>query len=1155
MKRLGRLAARLCLTALAAGLLASAAVPAGAQDEPVDIAADRLIGSRNAQGEVVFLQGNVELRRGTTVVRSQEGRWAKSLGTVTLLGGVTAIDGTLRITADQADYQESTDLIVLTGNVHVTDRDLEAVSSFGSYDSQTRRAEMWGGVNGSERGRRLKADRVTYERDTQLAEAVGRVWAADSSGTLELEADRVRFERALELARAVGAPRLVRNDKGKRTVLTGDTLTVDTRRKIAWADGNVHIERDTLEARSAHAVYWDDEDRGLLTGVPVAKNREVEATGDTIEVFTRDTEIQRASVRGQGRIEFRSRTAETLGETNTLTAPRIEVYFGGGKVDSLQALGGAENLYLAPPKEGRLPERNLARGQSVTVYFGEDRIDRAVLTGKPSGEYRFELAVADSARGPEETITYQGARIEYQVQERKIHIRDGAQLRYQNLQLGAGRVDFDSRQETLVARDRPVLKDRDEELTGRTMTYDLESGRGTVYHAATQYDRGYYRGAAIAREPDNVLQVRTASYSTCDLAEPHFHVSASRMKIMLRDKIIARPLVFYLKNIPLLAFPFYVLPIKPDRHSGLLFPQLQIGFSPQDGRFIRNLGYYWAPSDYMDLTVSGDYYEKEPSWIARGEGRYRYLDRVYGQIDGRFTNSEALYASRQYDINLTHNQTLDPATRLTAEGHFTSSRDFTRDPRTGQPLANRVDRFLVSTLGLNRRLPFGTLNAYLSRREDLDTDPVASPLPRLTEDLPTLSLAVFQRTIGRAASGGRAAFLPALSTVYYNFNVRAVNRREARTVFTPEWDTTLVNGVPVAERGTRDSSSTLSVMATQGGLSDSRRLFGFLNVSPNVNAAAALYSEDLLGNPWQPAGVYNLGIGTSTTFYGAFHPRVAGLSGIRHILFPQISYSYQPDFPGLTYRDTLGNLRNRFPTVGGVTLSGFRSSLLNYSLQQRLQVRLRRAGSTIDLPNLFTVVTGGSYDFLWRERGYPTPWRPISTTFRLQPPRFVTVNGTLTHSLDAKPYFRTFTCFVDFRLSGAAGTLPVGELPLDGNEALARGDDFGTGPWNFSLTYSYTSGRNSLGGWNTSRSANSFVSFSPTPKWHLTYYNTIDLDNRKIQAEEYAVERDLHCWRARFVRRFTADNESEYFFRIAIVQQPEVNIGLGSRGLGSFSGF
>src|SRR5262249_23754612 len=154
-----------------------------------------------------------------------------------------------------------------------------------------------------------------------------------------------------------------------------------------------------------------------------------------------------------------------------------------------------------------------------------------------------------------------------------------------------------------------------------------------VYEAATQYDRGYYRGQAIHRAENDVLQVRGASYSTCDQSKPHYHVAASRMKILLRDKIVARPVVFYLKQIPLFFLPFYILPIKPDRHSGFLFPQLQFGFSGASGRFIRNAGYYWAPNDYADFSASADYYEREPAWVARGESRYRYLDRIVGQVD------------------------------------------------------------------------------------------------------------------------------------------------------------------------------------------------------------------------------------------------------------------------------------------------------------------------------------------------------------------------------------------------------------------------------------------------------------------------------------------------------------------------------------------
>jgi hypothetical protein len=55
--------------------------------------------------------------------------------------------------------------------------------------------------------------------------------------------------------------------------------------------------------------------------------------------------------------------------------------------------------------------------------------------------------------------------------------------------------------------------------------------------------------------------------------------------------------------------------------------------------------------------------------------------------------------------------------------------------------------------------------------------------------------------------------------------------------------------------------------------------------------------------------------------------------------------------------------------------------------------------------------------------------------------------------------------------------------------------------------------------------------------------------------QEYSITRDLHCWRAQFVRRFSATEAAEYYFRISIVQMPELYVERGSRGLGSYSGF
>ena len=70
------------------------------------------------------------------------------------------------------------------------------------------------------------------------------------------------------------------------------------------------------------------------------------------------------------------------------------------------------------------------------------------------------------------------------------------------------------------------------------------------------------------------------------------------------------------------------VPIKPGRHSGFLFPQFEFGFSNHGGQFLRNAGYYWAPNDYMDLTLAADYHQAQPSYVMRARATIKAHVRV-----------------------------------------------------------------------------------------------------------------------------------------------------------------------------------------------------------------------------------------------------------------------------------------------------------------------------------------------------------------------------------------------------------------------------------------------------------------------------------------------------------------------------------------------
>jgi hypothetical protein len=49
------------------------------------------------------------------------------------------------------------------------------------------------------------------------------------------------------------------------------------------------------------------------------------------------------------------------------------------------------------------------------------------------------------------------------------------------------------------------------------------------------------------------------------------------------------------------------------------------------------------------------------------------------------------------------------------------------------------------------------------------------------------------------------------------------------------------------------------------------------------------------------------------------------------------------------------------------------------------------------------------------------------------------------------------------------------------------------------------------------------------------------------------VTRNLHCWQAMFVRRFSG-GVADYLFRISILERPEIFIDRGTTGIGTLGG-
>ena len=398
----------------------------------------------------------------------------------------------------------------------------------------------------------------------------------------------------------------------------------------------------------------------------------------------------------------------------------------------------------------------------MRLYFQDKELERAIVTGGAKGDYRAESdARRHARRATRDQVEYEAGRITFEVPKNRIRLEDEraphvpgpvAALARCGLRLEAAR---SSRR-----RGNPVLEDRGDTLRGRALTYDLGARKGAVFDARTRYESGWYTGERIRRLGDSVLDVqRRDVHDVQPAARRTTRSSRDRMKIYLKDKIIARPVVFAVRGIPLLALPFWVFPIRDDRHSGMLVPQIQFGFSSGGERVRAQRRLLLGAERLHGLHVLGRLLPVAAvvaAGAARRATRCCTSSRARSTARTRAASTPATSAGRR----LPHAPRAADRREHVAHGRRRTSpraRDYTQDPLHGQP-AGRPHRPLPdcrasrsTTAGRGRRSTCTCRGARTSTR----IRPRSAPVPKLDEQLPTLSIAFPTRTLGRKAVGGQ----------------------------------------------------------------------------------------------------------------------------------------------------------------------------------------------------------------------------------------------------------------------------------------------------------------------------------------------------------------------------------------------------------------
>jgi hypothetical protein len=459
-----------------------------------------------------------------------------------------------------------------------------------------------------------------------------------------------------------------------------------------------------------------------------------------------------------------------------------------------------------------------------------------------------------------------------------------ARVTHREAQLEAAELVYRRREEVVEARAGrdstgaltgvPVLKRGDETLRGERILYDLRRERGTILGGRIHRDKGYYAGQTIHTVSASEFFVRQGAYTTCDYAHPHFDFYSPRIKVVMDNMAIARPVYFRIKERRVFWIPFFIFSLRQNRQSGILTPSFgrrPISFGSDQSEWeVRNLGYYFAPSDYWDATLAGDLRQRS-GWLAWISLAYARRYHWNGQLETQFENRQDGYQTqRAWRVELRHSQDLSPTAQLRASGTFQSNTSFNRD--NSVDLQDRLNRTLRSNLSFTKRWQKSGNNLSLnaSQTRNLDTQTADAVLPDLS----------FRK--GRKPLWGKDT---------------ATGFQQAENRLSRPWYTQVYYDAGARLRNFRRTTRTDTLSRTSAGLdfkvSSQHKPFSWLQISPGLSETWS--DEDLRrsSSPGLRTDQLNAAAVATQTFYGLFYPRLWRVTTIRHVFKPSLSASYQ----------------------------------------------------------------------------------------------------------------------------------------------------------------------------------------------------------------------------------------------------------------------
>jgi lipopolysaccharide assembly outer membrane protein LptD (OstA) len=847
----------------------------------------------------------------------------------------------------------------------------------------------------------------------------------------------------------------------------------------------------------------------------------------------------------------------------------------------------ASNAASPPPSSPQKPD-------SVTVSHDTLETKPAPLAGAKADTAAGDTLIkSKKSQGVTDTVYYsaEGGYIDYDVENKKMNLIHNAMVKYQDITLNADSITYLIDDGLLIATGKPQLVEKADTTVGESMIYNIKTKRGRVKYASAHMDDAYFNGTKIVKTGDNALYIDEGDYTTCAIIDtPDYFFYGQNVKVVPEDKIISRPVVFALGGAPVAALPYFIFPLERNRQSGFLTPSW--GGHPESGGYIDNLGYYFVPNDYVDITAWTRVSEFR-DFVLNGASHYCKKYMLNGSIAGRYAlTGDYLARSNNWSIDYYHNQNITPdnSFTLSGRGSLLGTQSFYRT--FSEDSAELLDQTINANLSLSKR--FTSINASASatwnRNQNLRTNAIQEDLPSLSFSLPSRAFFPFtaRENLGQNEKDEPAWY----NRITYSYNASALRRNNSSpkdsvqnfqksgisqqanlsaplSLFkyftispnffaqlssfdsymdTSAYDTSFVidttfDTVTLAEReqfkpDTFPVVDTLFPYNFQKGQNDTTYK---IVKTTNLRKIPRFMSH----NAWTNDFSWNTGASLSTILYGMFPVHIFNVTGLRHILTPSLSYTYTP-------RHDLD--KKFYNVVPYASAKNKPSQSVSISLSNEFQ------GKTVSKPanegekpveNKFQILSANlstSYDFEAPVRKWSDLSLGANTSYNIVR---VTYGSSFwmydQNNKQVPPLLKNYTVTLSTNTLGASGTFWEGDkIVLDSlqppNDIHYR--NAGPQKWSASISPSYTftqSRATPLDPFVTTKnySLSTSAGLAFTRNWTMSWSSTYNFVTNQLVGHDIRFHYSQDCWELRFDWRPSGYNPG-YYFIVNIKKIPEI---------------